>query len=84
MDVSQTYFHIIFSEDEQGGITEIRAQIVEGDRIGSTQRFTGPNAVRKLQAWKTEHRPDITGFSTDDFLDKAKMARVREMLGGKS
>lgn len=84
MDASQTYFHVNFSEDEQGGITEIRAQIVEGDRIASTQRFTGPDAVQKLQAWKAEQRPDITGFSTDDFMDKAKMARVREMLGGKS
>lgn len=82
MAASQTYFHVNFSEDKQGNITQIKAQIVEGDRIGSTQIFTGPDAVRKLQAWKTEQRPDITGFSTDDFLDKAKMARVREMLGG--
>ena len=84
MDASQTYFHVNFSEDEQGNITQIKAQIVEGDRIGSTQIFTGPDAARKLQTWKTEQRPDITGFSTDDFMDKAKMARVREMLGGQS
>ena len=72
-------FFFVNYKEQDSQIVEIRASLVEGDHEGPDQVFTGPDAVDQLRAWATQY-PDVTAYSTGNFLDAKEMEKVRKMI----